>query len=314
MRVFTIFLPTIFLTTLFALCAALSAQAQPEPRVLATIKPLHSLVQSVLGDTARAELLLDNTASPHDFQMKPSQIRALHQADIVFYIDADFEQFLQRVLPDLPEATTQIPIAQRAEIALVPLRGGGDDKDDHDDDHDHGHDHAAQDYHVWLDPNNAVKMVQTIATSLAQIYPHNAAIYQANARTAIAALNALHSDVQARLAPVKDQPFIVFHDAYGYFERAYGLPTPAVIALDPTIPPSPKRIVQIRENLAQTGARCLFSEPQFSDKVLDVIRADSNARIAVLDPLGAELPSGAGLYTALLQGLAGALADCLDGS
>ncbi len=301
---------TTFLTILFALCVALSAQAQPEPRVLATIKPLHSLVQSVLGDTARVQLLLDNTASPHDFQMKPSQIRALHQADIVFYIDADFEQFLQRVLPDLPEATTQIPIAQRAEIALVPLRGGDDD--DHDD--DHGHDHAAQDYHVWLDPNNAVKMVQTIATSLAQIYPHNAAIYQANARAAIAALNALHSDMQTRLASVKDQPFIVFHDAYGYFERAYGLPTPAVIALDPTIPPSPKRIVQIRENLAQTGARCLFSEPQFSDKVLDVIRADSNARIAVLDPLGAELPAGAGLYAALLQGLAGALADCLDGS
>ncbi len=309
MRVFTIFSPAIFLTILFALCVALSAQAQPEPRVLATIKPLHSLVQSVLGDTARVQLLLDNTASPHDFQMKPSQIRALHQADIVFYIDEDFEQFLQRVLPDLPEATTQIAIAQRAEIALVPLRGG-DDKDDH----DHGHDHAAQDYHVWLDPNNAVKMVQAIATSLAQIYPHNAAIYQANARDAIAALNALHSDVQARLAPVKDQPFIVFHDAYGYFERAYGLRTPAVIALDPTIPPSPKRIVQIRANLAQTGARCLFSEPQFSDKVLDVIRADSNARIAVLDPLGAELPAGAGLYAALLQGLAGALADCLDGS
>ncbi len=311
MRVFTIFLPATFLTTMFALCVALSAQAQPEPRVLATIKPLHSLVQSVLGDTARVQLLLDNTTSPHDFQMKPSQIRALHQADIVFYIDADFEQFLQRVLPDLPEGTTQIPIAQRAEIALVPLRGG-DDKDDHD--HDHGHDHAAQDYHVWLDPNNAVKMVQTIATSLAQIYPHNAAIYQANARAAITALDALHSDVQARLAPVKDQPFIVFHDAYGYFERAYGLRTPAVIALDPTIPPSPKRIVQIRENLAQTGARCLFSEPQFSDKVLDVIRADSNARIAVLDPLGAELPAGAGLYAALLRGLAGALADCLDGS
>ena len=303
---------TTFLTTMFALCAALSAQAQPEPRVLATIKPLHSLVQSVLGDTARAQLLLDNTASPHDFQMKPSQIRALHQADIVFYIDEDFEQFLQRVLPDLPEATTQIPIAQRAQIALVPLRGGDDD--DHDDDHGHGHDHAAQDYHVWLDPNNAVKMVQTIATTLAQIYPHNAAIYQANARAAITALNALHSDMQARLAPVKDQPFIVFHDAYGYFERAYGLHAPAVIALDPTIPPSPKRIVQIRENLAQTGARCLFSEPQFSDKVLDVIRADSNARIAVLDPLGAELPAGAGLYAALLQGLAGALADCLDGS
>ncbi len=309
MRVFTIFSPTIFLTTLFALCTALSAQAQPEPRVLATIKPLHSLVQSVLGDTARAQLLLDNTASPHDFQMKPSQIRALHQADIVFYIDEDFEQFLQRVLPDLPEAITQIPIAHRAKIALVSLRGG-DDKDDH----GHGHDHAAQDYHVWLDPNNAVKMVQTIATTLAQIYPHNAAIYHANARVAIAALNALHSDVETRLTPVKDQPFIVFHDAYGYFERAYGLRTPAVIALDPTIPPSPKRIVQIRENLAQTGARCLFSEPQFSDKVLDVIRADSNARIAVLDPLGAKLPAGAGLYAALLQGLAGALADCLDGS
>ncbi len=308
MRVFTIFSPAIFLTTMFALCVTLSAQAQPEPRVLATIKPLHSLVQSVLGDTARVQLLLDNTASPHDFQMKPSQIRALHQADIVFYIDEDFEQFLQRVLPDLPEATTQIPIAQRAQIALVPLRGGDDD------DHGHGHDHAAQDYHVWLDPNNAVKMVQTIATSLAQIYPHNTAIYQANARATIAALGTLHSDVETRLAPVKAQPFIVFHDAYGYFERAYGLRTPAVIALDPTIPPSPKRIVQIRANLAQTGARCLFSEPQFSDKVLDVIRADSNARIAVLDPLGAELPAGAGLYAALLQGLAGALADCLDGS
>ncbi len=159
-----------------------------------------------------------------------------------------------------------------------------------------------------------MKIVKTIATCLAQIYPYNAAIYQANALAAIAALNALHSDMHTRLAPVKDQPFIVFHDAYGYFERAYGLRTPAVIALDPTIPPSPKRIVQIRENLAQTGARCLFSEPQFSDKVLDVIRADSNAQIAVLDPLGAELPAGAGLYAALLQGLAGALADCLDGS
>ena len=100
---------TIFLTILFALCVALSAQAQPEPRVLATIKPLHSLVQSVLGDTARVQLLLDNTASPHDFQMKPSQIRALHQADIVFYIDADFEQFLQRVLPDLPEDSNPNP-------------------------------------------------------------------------------------------------------------------------------------------------------------------------------------------------------------
>lgn len=293
-----------------------SAHAEAPGGVVVTVKPLHSLVQGVMGDTAEATLLVTGTASPHGFSLKPSQVGALQAATVVFYIDETMETFLKNALDSLPDTVRKLRLSQADGIVLLERRDSGAwEAEDHHGGHSHhaGEEHGdeAHNMHLWLDPRNAVKMVRAINETLAGIYPENAALYTANAARLIARLGALDEELAGRLAPVRDRPFVVLHDAYPYFEARYGLTAVGSLTLEPDSPASAKKLKEIRHKLEATGARCLFREPQFSDRLLRTAAEGLDVNIGTLDPLGGELEPGADLYFILMRTLAGNLADCL---
>ncbi len=303
--------------------ARLSAAEQSE--VMTTIAPLHSLVQGVMGDSGRAALLLEGTASPHDFQLKPSQMTLLQKAKIIFYISDNLEVFLLRALDALPASAQAVAMAEQDGMVLLPIREGGaweaHSHEGHSHEghshgeahsHDHAHDHGHNDPHIWLDPQNAIAMVKAITKALSDVHPENRSLYKANAVALIGKIEASDAKAAARLKSVKAVPYIVFHDAYQYFEAHYGLTAVGSITLDPAQAGSAKRLSELREKASETAARCIFREPQFSSRLSSTVAENTNMKLGTLDPLGADLTPGADLYPALLDRLAVDLANCLQ--
>lgn len=167
------------------------------------------------------------------------------------------------------------------------------------------------DMHFWLDPENAKLMVTQIATSLAQADPANASTYQTNAEVQLVRLDELEAEIDAMLAPVKDKPFIVFHDAYQYFEARFGLNLAGSITVTPDTMPGAARIDELKTRLVELGAACVFAEPNFAPTIINAITEGSAARSGTLDPEGGALEAGIELYPNLLRGLATSLVDCL---
>ncbi|MDP5364746.1 MAG: zinc ABC transporter substrate-binding protein, partial [Paracoccaceae bacterium] len=187
-------------------------------------------------------------------------------------------------------------------------------------DHDHGekadghagHDHAGHDSHAWLDPMNARLWLGVIAAELARLDPENAATYAANAAAGQADIDALQAEIASMLAPVSDKGFVVFHDAYQYFERRFDLAAAGSITLSDASAPSAGRIAELRDAVATMGASCVFAEPQFDKRLIDTVFADS-ARVGLLDPLGQDIAPGAGLYPQMMRAMAASFATCLEG-
>lgn len=306
-------------TLLFLLSIILHAHvmAAETKGVIVTIKPLHSLVAGVIGNTGKAELLLTGNSSPHDFQLKPSQMKHLQEAKIIFSIAPSFESFLMHTLETLPDSIQKVAVAQQSGLLLLKAREGGAwDVHTHEE-HEHEDKHEEQlngyyNMHVWLNPENAKIITQSIATELSAIYPENSAIYNENARILINKVDVLDAELRITLSEVGNKPFIVFHDAYQYFEQAYGLNAVGSITFNPDEPSTPKRIIEIREKLQQTGASCIFHEPQFSDRLINTITEGTNTKSGILDPLGANLTEGDHLYFDLLKNLAANLKQCLQ--
>ena len=337
----------ILLATAFSLAAAPLAAA---PRVVADIAPVHSIVARVMEGAGTPELLMPPGASPHGYALRPSEAARLDTAEIVFWIGPAFTPWLAGPLAALSPDARQIELAEAEGIILLPMREGGpfeahdhdhdrdhedhashdhDDHDrahddhDHDHDHDHAHDdqddhdddhaHAADsaDGHLWLDPGNAAAIAAAAAAALAEADPENAALYAANAEAFAAELTALSAGIDATLDPLRDRPFIVFHDAYQYFEAAFDLPAAGSISLGEADAPSAARVAEIRDRIAAEGVACVFAEPQFEPRLVATVIEGSDARSGVLDPIGADLAPGPALYPALLTGLAQGLADCL---
>ena len=304
-------------TTLILMFTALPLFAAAAEDVVVTIKPLHSLVQGVMGDTAKAGLLLGGNTSPHVPSLKPSQIKMLHDAKLVFYIDDSFELFLPKIFATLPPQLRKIPVT-RADLTLLEKRQGGawEAHARHHNGHDHhGHhdrqDHDASDMHLWLDADNANKVVALIVTQLAADYPQHRDTYQRNARALTERIDALDAKLKTRLAAIKNKPFIVFHDAYQYFERRYGLNGVGAVTLEPGDALSINRLKQLGEKIKATGAVCAFKEPQFPAG-MEVLARENDIKIAMLDPIGADLTPGPGLYFSLLENLASELLHCLN--
>jgi len=294
------------------------AAAADRVRVVATIPPLHSLVQSVLGETANADLLLEQNATPHSFQLKPSQVRQLIDADIVFYISDDMETPLLRAFENLSATTLKVAMLEQRGIRKFSIRENEDweshvtQRENNGRGAEAAHDHSHGDPHIWLSPDNAVAMIKAITRSLSAVNPAGRAIYKRNAIASIAAIGAAEKRVGTILSPVKATPYVVFHDAYQYFEFHFGLNPIGSIVIDPELGASAKRMVEIRAKIKRKGAVCVFREPQFSTKLSEVAASGSGAKLAVLDPLGSQLPTGAALYTLLLDDLAQKLSDCLS--
>ncbi|MEY4696269.1 MAG: hypothetical protein RIT14_697 [Pseudomonadota bacterium] len=310
------------------LAGATLAQAEA-PRVVTDIPPVHALVAQVMGELGTPVLLLAAGASEHDFQLRPSQAADLADADLVVWIGPELTPWLDRALTGLSDGSTKLALLQaegtlRQDFAADGAHMGHDDHADHDDhghdDHgpddggpdDGGHAHAGTDPHAWLDPDNARHWLGLIAAELSRLDPANAATYAANAAAAETRIAALDAEVAAQLAPVRDRPVVVFHDAYGYFAAHYGLSVFGSVALGDATAPGAARLAALREALAGGGATCLFPEAQHDAGMIEDLAADTGLRIgAALDPNGSTLEPGPQAYEALLGGLAAALVACL---
>jgi zinc transport system substrate-binding protein len=298
---------------------ALAAPAAAQPSVVVTIKPLHSLVAQVMAGAGVPELLVKGTASPHTYAMKPSDARALNGAALFLRMAETVEPFTVKVVRSLPKTVEVVTMQQAPGVKLLARRtgatferhshGGGKS---HGHDHGHSHDKAeAVDGHTWLDPDNAKAMVARIAEVLAAKDPPRAALYKANAAVLTAKLDALAAELARELAPVAAKPYVVFHDALQYLERRYDLNVVGSIFVSPDVPPSAKRITELRRKIVSLGAVCVFAEPQFDTRLINNLIEGVPAKTGTLDPEGLALEPAPDLYFTLMRNLATSLRGCL---
>lgn len=299
--------------------------AEAEPKVVTSIKPLHSLVSYVMNGVGRPDLLVDGSSSPHTFQLKPSHATMLQEADIVFWIGEDLESFLETPLDSIAANAKRVTLMESDKIDLLKFREknvfdeheGHDDHDDHDDhdEHDeheghdeHAHHHGEFDIHFWLDPEIAKTIVNITANELSEIDPVNKSTYESNAQDAINDLDRLIDNTSAKIN--SDASYVVFHDAYQYFEQRFGIEVVGALTVNPEVLPGAKQLAEIREVIEHEKVNCLFSEPQFNPSIAETIAGDTGVKSAVLDPLGAELDPGKDLYFDLISDMAISFEDC----
>ncbi|MBI0002193.1 zinc ABC transporter substrate-binding protein [Bartonella sp. W8122] len=291
--------------------SGVSAQASSVPQVVVSIKPLHSLVSAVMGKLGTPALIVKQAGSEHGYALKPSDAKILSKADIIFIANPDMELFLVKPIENLGVKDRMIALSSAPGVELLPIREGGL-FEDHGDEHHHGGDTAhAMDFHFWLDPENARKVVAYVADVLAKKDPDHAEIYHNNANAYDKVIVETEQNIKQSVAPVSDENFIVFHDAYQYFEHRFGLHAIGSVALDPERQPGAQRISAIKNTILQQKAVCVFAEPQYPNKLVDIVIESTPAKVGMLDPLGQSLPEGAGLYPELIANLADNLVNCL---
>ena len=266
------------------------------PKVVTDFGPIDSLVQQVMGDLGQPFMLLPKGGDPHDFQMKPSQAQALADADLVFWDGPELMPALADAIATLGADAKSIPLLQS---------GGGKIRQFEADE--------GTDPHAWLDPTNAQAWITTIATELSLKDPANAATYTANAVTAQTALASLDAEITAQLAPIKAKPFIVFHDAMGYFADHYGLTIAGAIELGDASEPGAEQLTSIKTILTDSKAVCVFPELGRDPKFIETVTEGTTARIGEGQDVEAiMLDPGPSQYATLLRGIASTLADCLS--
>jgi zinc transport system substrate-binding protein len=290
--------------------AALASSAMAEaPRVVTDIPPVQSLVAAVMEGVAAPTLLLPKGASEHAYQLRPSQAAEIAGADLVVWIGPDLTPWLGGALDSRPKDAASLALLDAEGTAL---RDYGDAAG-----HDHadeGHDHSGVDPHAWLDPENGRHWVGLIAAELSRIDPPNAATYAANAEKAAQAIDAAEAEAAALLAPVRDRPFVAFHDAYGYYTGHFGLTLAGTVALGDASTPGAQRLAGLRDLVEHEGAACLFPEVGHDPALIAQLAEGTGVRIGgALDPAGTALDPGPLAYGALLTGTAQVLADCLGG-
>ena len=326
------FISTAFLATTILMSNATLANA--DLKVIASIKPVHSLVTAVMEGVGKPELLVEGAGSPHTYSLKPSQANKLQKADIVFWMSHDLEAFLENSIESIAKNAKAVSLMDAHDLIKLNFREGGafdahghdDHKDhghkDHDEhghddhkDHDHkdhdDHGHHGTDPHVWLDPVNAKAMIHEIEAALIEADPANASAYEANAKAMMSKLDNLVAEIDAELQPVKGRGYVVFHDAYQYFENRFGVSAVGSITVSPEVLPGAERVAELREKVRDLDATCVFSEPQFQPKLVKTITKNTNAGTGVLDPLGASIDDGAELYFTLIRNMAASLKKCL---
>jgi len=331
--------PVLAIALALAVVTSLSGTVRAAaPRTVVTIKPVHALVAGVMAGIATPTLLVRGAASPHDHALKPSEARALAAADLVVWVGPEMEGFFMKPARSLRSETTVLTLMELTRLTRLPARRGGAWMHDHEEKHEHkhnekhghdekdehehgekhgekhGHDHGdGFDAHVWLDPANARAIVEVLAETLSSLDSANAATYRANAERMIRDLHALEREIAGLLAPSRGTPYVVFHDAYQYFEARFGMNAVGSISISPERRPSAKRLVEIRRRIVETGAACIFSEPQFPPRLAETAREGTTARLSTLDPLGVEIAAGPDAYVEMMRELALALVVCLEG-
>ena len=281
-----------------------------EKRIVATIKPLHSIILNII-DNEEVELLLDGNSSPHDYYLKPSDLKKIKNADLIFYIDDNtIESFLHRALKTV-ESSNKVSLSKNKRIKLLPIREGGiwEEEIEHE-----GHDHAHGEFdpHLWLSPSNAIRIAKEVVKELSKINPTKKDIYKSNALVFINQMKENKKNIRKEVESIGSESYIVFHDAYQYFEKEFRLNPAGSISLNPEISPTPKRINEIKLKILNDNVKCVFKEPQFPSKIVQLIIDDTNAKEGILDPLGSDLEPGKELYINLIKNISRDLKECLS--
>nr|WP_123390227.1 zinc ABC transporter substrate-binding protein ZnuA [Pseudomonas protegens] len=298
----------LFVAFTFSLFAISSAQA--EVRVLTSIKPLQLIAAAVQDGVAVPEVLLPPGASPHNYALRPSDVRKVQSVDLLYWIGPDMEGFLPRVLKgrSLPSVAVQ-------DLPGMKLRHFAEDSHSHAeeaDEHDHDHRPGTLDAHLWLSPVNARVIATRIAADLSAADPANAARYQSNLRAFNERLDALDTRLKARLAGIAGKPYFVFHEAFDYFEDAYGLKHAGVFSVAAEVQPGAQHVAAMRARLQQVGKTCVFSEPPLRPRLAETLVAGLPVKLAELDALGGYTPATAQGYEQVLEKLGNDLAGCLE--
>ena len=313
--------------------------ASADIKVVASIKPIHSLASYLMNGVAKPDLIVDGYASPHGFAMKPSHAKMLQNADIIFWVGEDLENFLEKPLGSIAKKAEKIELMQVKGLQVLKFRernifddhddhghddhGKKDDQDDHDhdshakkddhddhDDHDghEGHNHGEFDPHIWLDPINAKVILFEMSKHLIENDPKNESVYRANLSKAYKDIDKLTSDVTSELN--ESVASIVFHDAYQYFEKRFNVNILGAFTVNTDVMPGAEQLAEIREVIEHDNVACVFSEPQFNPDIIKAVAKDMNIKTGVVDPLGATLNPGKTLYFDLIKNMSASFKGC----
>lgn len=290
--------------------------ASAELDVVVTIKPIHSLVTRLMDGTGRPKLLVDGPASPHAFSLKPSHARAVNNADVLIRVSESVEPFTRKIVKAVPDSVRVVTLEEAPGVELLSVRDSSSfeqhavaEEDKHaSEGEDH---HGAIDGHIWLDPDNAKAIVAYLTEVLAERSPSDAARLRLNATQLNAEIGALAAALQDGTNAIKGKPYIVFHDAYQYFGKRFGVDAVGSVTVSPEVPPSAKRLNELRAKIRALNVVCVFAEPLFQPRLIAAVIEDTNARSGTLDPTGMMLTAGKDLYFELMRGLAAELKFCL---
>lgn len=302
-RIFSVFVA--FIASLL-----LIGSAQAEVKVLTSIKPLQLIAAAVQDGVAVPEVLLPPGASPHNYALRPSDVRKVQSVDLLYWIGPDMEGFLPRVLNG-----RKLPSVAVQDLPGLKLRHFAEDNHSHaeeTDDHDHDHRPGSLDAHLWLSPVNARVIADKMAADLSAADPANAQRYQHNAKAFDERLDALDQRLKKRLAGVEGKPYFVFHEAFDYFEDAYGLKHAGVFAVAAEVQPGAQHVAAMRTRLQEVGKTCVFSEPPLRPRLAETLVAGLPVKLAELDALGGYTPATAQGYEQVLEKLGNDLAGCLE--
>ena len=308
-------------TLLFAaLSAALwgSATQAANAAVVASLKPLGFIASAIADGVTDTEVLLPDGASEHDYSLRPSDVKRLQGADLVVWIGPEMEAFMEKSVKNIPNAK-QVTIAQLNDVKPLLMKGADDDDDDHGHDDagseksDEHHHHGDYNMHLWLSPEIARASAVAIHEKLVELMPQSRAKLDANLKDFEAQLAATDKQVGNELAPLKGKGYFVFHDAYGYYEKHYGLTPLGHFTVNPEIQPGAQRLHEIRTQLVEQKATCVFAEPQFRPAVVEAVARGTSVRMGTLDPLGTNIQLSKASYSQFLSQLANQYASCLKG-
>ena len=285
------------------------APVKADINVVTSIKPLHSLTSYIMEGVGEPGLIIDGVASPHNFQIKPSHAKMLQKADLVIWVGEDLESFLPTALKSIPKNSVVFPLLEQSGLKKLKFREKNifEGHDDHGHD-EHGHAHGEYDPHIWLDPLNAKVIVKKITNQLVKIDADNSSAYKANSKKLLKDLDNLTSTIKKDLN--KNASFVVFHDAYQYFEERFNVNVLGAFTVNTDVMPGAEQLKEIREIIEHDNVSCVFSEPQFNPDIINAVAKDMNIKTGVLDPLGATLNPGKGLYFDLIKNMSSSFKGC----
>ena len=299
-----------FLTIISFLTFFTSANA--EVKVVASIKPIHSLASYLMDGIGKPDLIVDGYASPHGFAMKPSHAKMLQEADIIFWVGEDLENFLVKPLSSIAKKAEKIELMEIKGLEILKFRERNifddHDHDDHGHDDHEGHAHGEFDQHIWLDPVNAKVILKEMAEHLIENDEKNSAIYKKNLAKALKDIDKLIKDTKSELN--KSVASIVFHDAYQYFEERFNVNILGAFTVNTDVMPGAEQLAEIREIIEHDKVACVFSEPQFNPDIIKAVAKDMDIKTGVVDPLGATLNPGKDLYFDLIKNMSASFKNC----